>query len=151
MKSITWEMKEDHTNILKSYGDYEKIRFGPAVNSAPTITFQGEEYAPLIGIDRVTTNTQILQKEETCNKKEKPFMRTTIPKPKKVIFSGPATTILWNDGTKTTVKCQEDAEYFDEEKGIAMCYLKKMLGNKGNYNNIFRKAMKIAVSQDRKD
>ena len=28
--------------------------------------------------------------------------RTT---PKKVIFSGPATTILWKDGTKTTVKC----------------------------------------------
>lgn len=136
-------------NMLKTfYDDYEKIRFGPAVNSAPTITFKGEEYCPLVGIDRVTTNTQVLQKEETCNKKEKPSMRTN-PIPKKVIFSGPATTILWNDGTKTTVKCQEDPKYFDEEKGIAMCYLKKMLGNKGNYNNIFRKAMKIAIFQDK--
>ncbi len=64
------------------------------------------------------------------------------PIPKKVIFSGPATTILWTDGTKTTVKCQGD-DVFDKETGIALCYLKKMLGNKGNYNNIFREAMKV--------
>lgn len=64
------------------------------------------------------------------------------PHPKKVIFSGPATTILWKDGTKTTVKCQGD-DVFNSETGIALCYLKKMLGNKGNYNNIFREAMKV--------
>lgn len=68
------------------------------------------------------------------------------PVPKKVIFSGPATTILWKDGTKTTVKCQnEDA--WDDDVGVAMCYLKKMLGNKGNYNNIFREAIKVAEVQ----
>ena len=65
------------------------------------------------------------------------------PIPKKVIFSGPATTILWKDGTKTTVKCQEDDEW-SPDMGIAMCYLKKMLGNKGNYNNIFRQARKVS-------
>ena len=70
--------------------------------------------------------------------------------PKKVIFSGPATTILWKDGTKTTVKCQ-DEDVWDDDVGIAMCYLKKMLGNKGNYNNIFREAMKVAVVQTKKE
>lgn len=65
------------------------------------------------------------------------------PRPKKVIFSGPATTILWKDGTKTTVKCQRH-DIYDKETGIAMCYLKKLLGNKGNFNNIFREAMKVA-------
>ena len=64
------------------------------------------------------------------------------PIPKKVIFSGPATTILWKDGTKTTVKCQEGDEWAPDV-GIAMCYLKKMLGNKGNYNKIFREAEKV--------
>lgn len=64
------------------------------------------------------------------------------PIPKKVIFSGPATTILWQDGTKTTVKCSRH-DIYDEEVGIAMCYLKKMLGNKGNFNNIFREAKKV--------
>ena len=67
------------------------------------------------------------------------------PRPKKVIFSGPATTILWRDGTKTTVKCSRH-DIYDEEVGIAMCYLKKMLGNKGNFNNIFREARKVRGS-----
>jgi hypothetical protein len=70
--------------------------------------------------------------------------------PKKVIFSGPATTILWKDGTKTTVKCQ-DEDVWDDDVGIAMCYLKKMLGNKGNFNNIFRRAMKVAEVQTKKE
>ena len=64
------------------------------------------------------------------------------PTPKKVIFSGPATTILWKDGTKTTVKCQSN-DVYDEDTGVAMCYLKKMLGNEGNFNNIFREAAKV--------
>lgn len=68
------------------------------------------------------------------------------PHPKKVIFSGPATTILWTDGTKTTVKCQSE-DVWSDEVGIGMCYLKKLLGNKGNYNNIFREAMKVAKVQ----
>ena len=65
------------------------------------------------------------------------------PIPKKVIFSGPATTILWKDGTKTTVKCSSE-DVWDDDVGVAMCYLKKMLGNKGNFNNIFREAAKVS-------
>ena len=75
-----------------------------------------------------------------------PTNPTYKPHPKKVIFSGPATTILWKDGTKTTVKCQ-DEDVWDDEVGIAMCYLKKLLGNKGNFNNIFREAMKVAEAR----
>lgn len=78
-------------------------------------------------------------------KSAKPTVKAIPPvTPKKVIFSGPATTILWTDGTKTTVKCS-DEDVWEDEVGIAMCYLKKLLGNKGNYNNIFREAMKVAV------
>lgn len=75
--------------------------------------------------------------------------RSDRPHPKKVIFSGPATTILWKDGTKTTVRCSSE-DVWEDEVGIAMCYLKKMLGNKGNYNNIFREAMKVAVKEEKK-
>ena len=76
--------------------------------------------------------------------------KDTRPHPKKVIFCGPATTILWKDGTKTTVKCS-DEDVWENEVGIAMCYLKKLLGNKGNYNNIFREAMKVAEVQESKE
>lgn len=59
----------------------------------------------------------------------------------KVIFNDPATVILWADGTKTVVRCQ-DGEKYDPEKGLAMALVKKMCGNKGNYYKIFTKVLK---------
>ena len=56
---------------------------------------------------------------------------------KQVIFSDPATIVLWHDGTKTVVKCENEA--YDPEKGLAMALAKKMLGNKGNYFDVFKK------------
>lgn len=55
---------------------------------------------------------------------------------KEVIFDNPATIVYWKDGTKTVVKCQE-GEIFDKEKGLAMAICKKVMSNKGNYNNQF--------------
>lgn len=57
---------------------------------------------------------------------------------KNVIFNNPATIVLWKDGTKTVVKCQENDTY-NPEMGLAMCIIKKMCGNKGNYNEVFNK------------
>jgi hypothetical protein len=57
---------------------------------------------------------------------------------KKVIFNNPATIVLWCDGTKTVVKCQ-DGDVYDPEKGLAMAISKKALGNKGNFNEVFKK------------
>ena len=60
------------------------------------------------------------------------------PSIKKVIFNYPATIVLWSDGSKTVVKCQ-DGDVYDPEKGLAMAISKKALGNKGNYCNEFKK------------
>ena len=57
---------------------------------------------------------------------------------KKVICHKPATVVFWADGTKTVVKCQ-DGDVYSPETGIAMCYMKKALGNKSNFNNTFKK------------
>lgn len=54
-----------------------------------------------------------------------------------IIFNDPATIIFWNDGTKTVVKAEN--EEFDPEKGLAMAIAKKVLGNKGNYYETFKK------------
>ena len=56
---------------------------------------------------------------------------------KRVIFNDPATIVLWKDGTKTVVKCQKGDTY-DPEKGLAFCIIKKIFGNKGKFNDIFR-------------
>lgn len=50
------------------------------------------------------------------------------PNFKKIIFNDPATIILWNDGSKTVVKCGPDDKY-DPEKGYVMCLLKRFCGN----------------------
>lgn len=59
---------------------------------------------------------------------------------KKIIFSGPCTIILWKDGTKTIAKTS-GGEVFDPEKGVAVCFMKKMLGHTET-NKILRKASK---------
>lgn len=57
-----------------------------------------------------------------------------------VIYHDPATIVKWKDGTKTVVKCQKDkGDVYNPEQGLAMCIIKKMCGNKGNYNDIFTK------------
>ena len=56
---------------------------------------------------------------------------------KNVIFNDPATIVFWNDGSKTVVKCEN--EDYDPEKGLAMAISKKVLGNKGNYYEMFKK------------
>ena len=48
---------------------------------------------------------------------------------KKVIYNPPATIILWNDGTKTTSKC-EYGDVYSKEMGFMLCVLKKKYGNK---------------------
>ena len=55
----------------------------------------------------------------------------------KVIFNDPATVVIWEDGSKTVVKCQPNDEY-SKETGLAMCIAKKYLGNKGNFNEVFK-------------
>lgn len=61
-------------------------------------------------------------------------------KAKKVIFNPPATVVLWTDGTKTVVKCDPE-DTFNETTGVALCYMKKALGNTSReLNKALRKA-----------
>lgn len=60
---------------------------------------------------------------------------------KKVIFNEPATIVFWKDGTKTVVKCR-DGETFDPEKGVALCFMKKALGNNFHYYDPIKHALK---------
>lgn len=57
---------------------------------------------------------------------------------KKVIFHDPATVVYWIDGTKTVVKCSGGDEY-DPEKGVLLCFMKRMFGNKGRFNDTLKK------------
>lgn len=51
------------------------------------------------------------------------------------------TTIIWKNGDKTQVRCQDDDE-FDPEKGILLCVLKRCFDDRGSYNDWLRKVLK---------
>lgn len=61
--------------------------------------------------------------------------------PTQVIFNEPATIVYWCDGSRTVVKCQPGDAY-DKEKGLAMCYMKKLRGNNGSFNKILKEWVK---------
>ena len=60
---------------------------------------------------------------------------------KKVIFHGPATIVIWDDNTKTVVKCM-DGDVFDPEKGLAMAISKRIFGD--DFHSTFKRYLKEA-------
>ena len=65
-----------------------------------------------------------------------------MPHADKVILHDPAVVVYWNDGTKTVAKAQN--EKYDPEKGLAMCFVKKMLDGNGKTLTVFNKLLKEA-------
>lgn len=51
---------------------------------------------------------------------------------KKIIFSPPCTIVIWDKSDKTVARCSED-DIFDPEKGLAICFMKKVLGVTANH------------------
>ena len=54
-------------------------------------------------------------------------------------FNDPYTTVKWGDNSTTTVMCHDGDEY-DKEKGVLLCFAKKLFGG-GKYNDALRKAL----------
>lgn len=66
--------------------------------------------------------------------------RSTVnpPEIKNAYFNDPVTVVMWNDGTKTIVRCSEN-DFYDPEKGLAMAIVKKAYGNDNKFHKIFKK------------
>lgn len=83
-----------------------------------------------------------------------PYTKTIIPDPfepdyfdsKKIIFSGNCTIVIWKDGTKTIARCST-WDYFSPEAGIAICFMKHVLGD-SKAKKILRNANKIFESEE---
>lgn len=78
--------------------------------------------------------------------------KVRIPEIKEVIFNYPATIVCWKDGTKTVVKCGKDETFFDREKAVAMCLIKKMLkpSKKCHWLDTIHDAIKVAEEKENK-
>ena len=88
-----------------------------------------------MGRSEVKLSGVVLDTFKESNRRVGGYKSCTI---KRVIFNDPATIVIWSDNTKTVVKCQPGDTY-DREKGLAMCVAKRFLGDKGNYNEVFKK------------
>lgn len=115
-----------------------------SANDKYSVTTEGW-VGKVVEIDEDNINVQSLEDKEfrpwvssacfeLCNPAYKASAKNGI---KKVIFNAPATLVLWSDNTKTVVKCGKNDTY-DREKGLALCIAKKYLGNKSNFNNVFK-------------
>ncbi|MBO7450937.1 MAG: hypothetical protein J6U54_11285 [Clostridiales bacterium] len=77
-----------------------------------------------------------------------------LPQPKFVQFNDDYTTVVWKDGTHTTVK-RTRGDAYDEEKAIAMAVIKKMCGDNGSemdryFKKFFEHSVDISNSKKKK-
>jgi hypothetical protein len=76
-----------------------------------------------------------------CNGGFEPTINDSKAPPAKikvVHFSNGVTTVIWEDGVKSQVRCQE-GDTFDPEKGLALAIAKRALGNKGSWYDDIKK------------
>lgn len=66
---------------------------------------------------------------------------------KKVVFNGPATIVMWNDGSKTVVQCRK-GDKFDLEKGIFAACAKKLLGTNKTGSNYLDKIYRAVEEEE---
>lgn len=92
-------------------------------------------------IDHMVTDAVDLIIRNPLNSRNHYFV-TCMPHADKVILHDPAVVVYWNDGTKTVAKAQN--ERYDPEKGLAMCFVKKMLDMNGMTLTVFNKLLKEA-------
>ena len=96
------------------------------------------KYATLENNNEIEISGNIISTLEKQPFRKEVDRRVSNPGIKKVIFNDPVTVVIWDDDTKTIVKCQPGDTY-DAEKGLALCIAKKYFGNKGNFNEVFKK------------
>lgn len=129
---------------LDSYSEYnnnKKINKNITVKVNKNSTYYDIKDVVLINLINIGRNVRnSIKSTNTVLTKESTILPENNLKIKKVIFNNPATIVLWEDGTKTVVKCDSQDD-FDTEKGLAMAISKKALGNKGNYYNEFKKCI----------
>lgn len=65
------------------------------------------------------------------------------PMPKKIIYSGLATIVLWEDGTKTVVKCSKH-DSWKPETGFLWALAEKLYGSKSQVDKVMGRWLRDA-------
>lgn len=65
------------------------------------------------------------------------------PTPRKIIYNHPATIVLWDDGTKTVVKCSEH-DSWNPETGFLWALAEKLYGSKSQVDKVMGRWLRDA-------
>ena len=122
--------------------NYPPIRFIASVDTKadPETEKAREEFFKRVALRNILNTVYGMpgassDKSKSKNDISKPKMTHGCPGIKKVIFNDPATIVLWDDGTKTVVKCSEGDTY-SEWSGLAFCICKKLMGDE--FHKVFK-------------
>lgn len=63
-------------------------------------------------------------------------------------FDKGVTTVIWTDGSKTMLECDEDDEW-DREKLISLAYMKRFFNNRGCFNDEIKKWIYILAEREK--
>lgn len=129
-------------NIEKAYGSavggaMDKGFISPALITNPVINPLAEMLKGLEHEVVKDAEKKISPVKFYVSDKVKQMIMESSTKIERVIFNNPVTVVLWADGTKTKVRAQAGDTY-NKETGLAMCIAKKVLGNTGSFNEVFK-------------
>lgn len=85
------------------------------------------EYCPWTDDGRVNTGPHNLCEGSKCDEAYERYKEENLMRLSKVIFNGPATILIWDDGTKTISKCKKGDKQ-DREKGFLIAFFRKASG-----------------------
>ena len=150
-------VKVDYSNLSNMCKATLNQRFGLLSGDfdgdTPRVYCKSDVNSTVELLNQLEKETRELMKKYADNNESKmeaePFKPMAWLAIEKVIFNNEATIVIWNDGKKTIVKCQE-GETFDKEKGIAMAICKRALGNSPYFNNYFKKWISEAKVENSK-
>ena len=136
---MVWQTVGEHSGDLTEYIPNRKTLHARAKNIINSI--YGVPNGSSKWFDELKTTCALTDIELFSKKNSKEvYNKRIFSEIKDIIINDPATIILWKDGTKTVVKCQNE-DTFDPGTGIAMAILKKLYGNSGFYKDIFEPAI----------
>lgn len=114
----------------------------------------GAYYIGNLSLDDFLDTAQLTRTDEHnrgLRPSEQKFWQKLTPclKVKRVIYSNPATIVLWQDGTKSVVKCM-DGQPYDEYSGFCSAVVKKVFGSTSKAKKIAglkEKPVKVKIEE----
>lgn len=149
-KKSNWKNLYEILNLKNACNVIRNFKASTSSNHSIIVSLEIDPQVTLAGLVRppvdYTSKSKILdsarkEKGKMGNRNYRNYAIKSYFEIKNIIFNDPATIVIWDDGTKTVVKCQE-GDSFDPEKGVAMAVMKRALGSNETGSNYLKPVKK---------